>query len=354
MLSSDDTQPRSPFRVEVPDDEPENNGPGCLVWGFIAAVIMGIAVLIIALSAFAGWSSGQRIAQTNGTATQSAVISDQMARIPQDIASGNTTLLGKRIDYLATLTPGVPGLDVIIQTATAVYVQAIPTATPQPSITPTTQAVIENTPEPQAVGTVSSIDLPALLQEAQTDVSLRDWDGAIQALDAILAADSTFEANTVRSLMLQSLTSKAYLLFRSGNDTTGLAEANLLTDRARQFGDIGDLAYESTIASQYLDAVNSIGIDYGTAIQRLTAVYSQLPNYKNVGQLLFSQYVGYGDALVAGSNNCQAASEYQTALTIINDVSVSAKLTAAQTACSNPTPLGTPGESTIAPVGVGG
>jgi hypothetical protein len=353
MLSTDDTQPRSPFKVEAPDDEPENSGPGCLVWGLIGAVIMGIALLIIALSAFAGWSSGQRIAQTSGTATQSAIISDQMARIPQDVSSGNQTLLRKRIDYLATLTPGVPGLDVFIQTATAVYQQAIPTATPQPSITPTAQAIIESTPEPQAAGTTSSIDLPALLQEAQTDVTLQDWDGAISALDAILAADSTFEANTVRTLMLQSLTSKALILFRQPG-TAGLAEANLLTDRARQFGDIGDLSYESLIASQYLDAVNSIGIDYGTAIQRLNAVYSQAPSYKDVGQLLFSQYVGYGDALVAGGNNCQAASEYQTALTIINDASAAAKLTTAQTACSNPTPPGTPGESTIAPVGVGG
>lgn len=355
MLSSDDTQPRSPFnKVEPPDDGPENNGPGCLVWGFLVLVIMGVAVLIIALSAFAGWSSGQRVAQGNGTATQSAVISDQLTRIPVDVSGGNQTLLGRRIEYLATLTPGVPGLDTIIQTATAVYLSGQPTPTALPSATLTAEPVVDSTAEPSAVSTGGSLDLAALYQEAQADISLQDWDGAISTLDTIMAADSTFQADSVRSMMLESLTSKAYILFRSSNDTSGLAEANLLTDRARQFGDVKDLDYESLIASQYLDAVNSIGIDYGTAIQKLNVVYAQVPGYKNVKQLLYGQYIAYADALVAGGDSCQAAVQYQNGLNILNDPGISAKMTAAQTACANPTPLLTPGASAIAPVGVGG
>jgi hypothetical protein len=357
MLSSDDTQPRKPFTVQAPSEgyeEPASSGPGCLVWGLIGTLIMGLAVLIIALSGFAGWSSGQRIAQSNGTATQSAVISDQLTHIPVDVSSNNQTLLGKRIEYLATLTPAVSGLDAIIQTATAVYLNGLPTATPPPTATPTAEAVVESTPAPEATSGAPALDLAALLQQAKSDASVQDWDNAIQTLDTIMATDETYETNTVRTLMLQALTSKARLLYRSRDDSAGLAEANFLTDRAKEFGDIGDLAYESYIAALYLDAVNAIGVDYGTAIQRLTAVYSQAPTYKKVGQLLFEQYVGYGDALAGSGNACLAVQEYQAALTIINDAAANTKLTAATAACTNPTPITAPGESTIAPVGVGG
>ena len=41
-------------------------------------MVIGFAGLIIALAGFAGWSSGQRIAQGNATATTSAVIIDQV------------------------------------------------------------------------------------------------------------------------------------------------------------------------------------------------------------------------------------------------------------------------------------
>ncbi len=359
MLSPDDTQPRSPFRVEAPDDEPINNGPGCLVWALLGLVIAGISVLIIALSGFAGWSSGQRVAQANGAATLGAAVNAQLTLIPVDVQDGNQTLLVKRIQYLATMTPGVQGLDQIIQTATAVYQSSLPTATPLPSATATTPVVVEATSEEATAEATSAggVDVAALYQQAQTDISLKDWNDAISTLDTIMAADSTYQPDKVRSMMLNALTSEAYLLFRSRNDADGLAEANLLTDRARQFGDIGDLSYESLIASQYLDAINSIGIDYVTAIQRLSAVYSQEPSYKNVASLLFGQYMAYGDALAAGGENCQAASEYQNALGIINDGSASAKLTNAQTACTNnpnPQPNLTPGASLIAPVGVGG
>src|SRR5690606_11698582 len=84
----------------------------------------------------AGWTSGQRQAQTFATATQQGVIQDQISRIPGDVASGNTVLLNARVQFLATLTPAVAGLDDLMSTATAVYLNTLPTETPQPTATP--------------------------------------------------------------------------------------------------------------------------------------------------------------------------------------------------------------------------
>ncbi|MEO8608485.1 MAG: hypothetical protein ABI690_11410 [Chloroflexota bacterium] len=377
MTLPDDTQPRSPFKtpphvpiVQIPPDaeedfEPAQGGPGCLVWGILGVVAVGFAVFIMILAGVAGWSSGQRVAQTNATATQDAAISEQLNRIPADVSSGNQELLAARIKYLATLTPAVPGLADIMQTATAVYINNQPTATPTATATlePTENVVVPaETTEPQptvSVGENGALDLAKLLTDAQNAVAVRDWVTAINSLDIILSADSTFEANTVRTLMSQALNAKALELLRSP-DLADLAEGIVLTDRAKEFGDISDLSYESFIASLYLDGVAAIGINYPLAIQKLSEVYSRVPNYRDVAQQLFSQYVGYGDAWVAQSEFCPAAAQYQAAVSLFNDAGTNAKLTYAQTVCSQATPVGAPPGSTvepgtqpIAPVGVG-
>lgn len=377
MTLPDDTQPRSPFKtpphvpvvtIQPPDDEgefePPRSGPGCLVWGLMGVVGVAFALLIIILAVFAGWSSGQRVAQTNATATQNAAISEQLTRIPTDVSSGNQVLLNARIQYLAIMTPGVAGLNDIILTATAVSIQNRPTATFTLAVTATPEAtenviVAETIEAPSSIhGSGGTLDLPALLTEAQNAIAVRDWDTAINALDIILASDSTFETGSVRSLMSQALVAKANELLLSG-DMADLAEGVIVTDRAQEFGDISSISYESFIASQYLDGIAAIGINYPLAIQKLSAVYSQVPEYRDVRQQLFNQYLTYGDAWVAQGEYCPAAGQYQAALGVLNDQGTSAKLTNAQTMCSQATPVGAPpttlepGTQPIAPVGVG-
>lgn len=376
MVSVDDTQPRSPFKtpphaqppvtLEPYEEEPASGGPGCGIWAIIGVVILGFAVVIIALAAIAGWTSGQRVAQMNATATQGAAISEQLSRIPGDVASGNTYVLNARLQYLLTITPSVPGLNDFVQTATAVYLNSQPTQTATPTITATPSATQSAPLElPEATSSVGSsggsMDMAALLQEAQQAVSLNEWDRAIETLDVVLAANSSYETATVRGLMSQALTSKALQLYRSGG-VGDLAEANVLTDRAEQFGGIGELEYERYIATLYLDALNTIGANYPAAIQALGKIYRETPYYRDVAQLLFDQYVAYGDAWVAQGEYCPAIGHYQAALTVLSSSGVSAKLSNAETMCSQATPLPgpdttlTPGAAqTIAPVGqVGG
>lgn len=376
MVLPDDTQPRSPFQtpphgqppvmLEPYDESAPSGGPGCVVWGIIGVVVLGFAVVIIALAGLAGWASGQRVAQMNAAATQNAAIMEQVNRLPADIAAGNTALLQARLHYLATVTPGVAGLDGFIQTATAVYLTSQPTLTPTPTITPTitpTQAAPTAQPEATAAvsGPGSTFDLAGLLAEAQQAVSLNDWDMAIETLDVILAADNTYEATAVRRLLSQALTTKALQLYRSGS-VGDLAEANVLADRAEQLGDIGELNYERYIATLYLDALNTIGANYPAAIAALREIYSQAPSYRDVTQLLFDQYVAYGDAWAGQGEFCPAVGPYQGALGVLSSGAVGAKLTNAQTMCAQATPLPapdttlTPGAAqTVAPVGqVGG
>lgn len=363
MASPEETQPRSPFKVTIPPPEPEteaSDGPGCLLWGVMAVFVIGLSLLIIALSAVAGWTSGQRVAQENATATQSAAINQQLGLVPGDIASGNLALLQARIQYLVTLTPGVPGVVDYALTATALYLESLPTMTPTPSPTlPVTEVVNTPVATPPASGIdAGTLDLAGLLAEAQSALAVRDWDSVIATLDVIRSADSTFEATALRIMMSQALNAKALQLYRSGD----LAQAIIITGRAEEFGDVGDLSYERYVAELYLDAINTIGTNYASSIQALLRVYNINPGYLDTTSLLFSQYVGYGDAWAAQTEYCPAVEQYQNALDIINDATARAKRDNARTVCEQATPTPdpnalftpVPGQPTIAPVGVPG
>lgn len=359
MQNFDDTQPIKPVMI-MPDDEPRSGGPGCLLIGLVGIGVIGFAGVIIALAGFAGWTSGQRIAQTNATATTNAVIADQLNRIPADIASKNLVLLNARLQYLVTLTPAVAGVNEIVLTATAL---AQPTATPQPTATQaavTAAATESATSIPLVVDGSATPDLAPLLQQAQSAVSTSDWDTAIDTLDAIMGYDPDFQTSAVNALMFQALTSKALAMYRGG-DSSRLAEANQLTDRASLYGNIetSEVNYESLIASLYLDAINAVGIDYNLAIRKLTTLYNQAPTYRDVFQLLVDQYIGYGDTQVAIGQPCSAVAQYQGALSLRDDITVVGKRDSAQLACTNQQqgliggtldPNATPGG--IAPVGV--
>ncbi len=358
MDSLEDTQPiitrSEPPEFIRPEEDNEPTGPGCLTWTLVGVMVLGVALVIVVMAALAGWTSGLRTAQTNATVTQNARIDEQLNRLPADISSGNLDWVQIRVEALASMTPALPQVPQLVETATALYLTRQPTATAIPTETPMASPTPEAT---EAISVTQSAsgdyDLPALLQEAQTAASLRDWPTAIELLDVIIAVDDSFEAATVRALMTDALNQYALELFRSGS----LAEAIVWTDRAEQFGPLAEgLNFERLVAGYYLDAVASIGVSYPAAIQALQEVYSLSPNYRGgeITQLLFDQYVGYGDALSQEGNFCAAAPQYDAALSIQPSGDITARRDTAATLCANltltPPALVTPG-TPIAPVG---
>jgi tetratricopeptide (TPR) repeat protein len=349
MSSQEKTQPKSPFKTPPvpaeppfidPEAEPVRSGPGCALYGIIGVLAIGFALAIVLLAGAAGWTSGQRLAQEYATATQNAAITDQISRIPGDVSSRNSVMLNARIEFLATLTPGVPGMAEVMQTATALFNELQPTITPELTVqatqgaaTPTAQAQVVITQAPDG-----QYDLPGLLEEASAMVSVAQYDEAIDLLDAIIAVDENFERENVRALMLEALSTQALNLFRTG---TSLAKAINLAERAKEFGlsPNSDLFYEQYIAGLYLQAKSAVGSNYPVAIQALSEIYNTAPNYADVQQLLFDQYVGYGDAWVAGGEYCPAVQQYQNALNLFSNGGVAAKRDNAQTVCAQGTPI---------------
>jgi tetratricopeptide (TPR) repeat protein len=340
---------------------------GCGITLLLGGALLLLALLIVGLATAAGWTTGQREAAAFATATQSSVIADQINRIPQDIANGNTLLLQNRLQYLATLTPGVPEVLVYSSTATALFESLLPTATPTPSPTlPATSSAPLATATLPATNAEGGYDLPALLQQAQTAVDTAQWEDAIGLLDAINGIDPNFEAVRVRNLLSSAHNSYArelYNTYRPG-DPGQLALAIVITDRAESLGVLGDgLSFERNAAQLYLDASRAIGLDPFAAIRAFERLLSlgQGRYYDEARQELYNQYVALGDAQTALNEHCPAVGYYQSALNYNASGIAISKRDTATTLCSQATPIPLPGTllapisgSPIAPIGVVG
>ncbi len=371
--SPDDTQPRRPsaearpprYKPEdAPFAPPEVRSPrystrssgyleppppprrlsGCAALAVLAA-LGAAAILIVALAGLAGWTSGQRQSAIYATATQNAAIQEQWSRISGDIEQGNTVLLEARIRFLATLTPGVPGVPELFVTATALANGQNPPPTLdllEPTPTPDTDSTAIMTPA-QTLDAAASpllngirVDLPALLSEAQRQIALAQWSDAIDTLDVIIAVDPNFQTALVRSLMIQALGSYAMQLYNSGQPAAG----NIVVTRIEEFGTIpGDLVYERYAAQLYLNARAQMGVNFPAAIQALRAVMDLGAGgryYQPAQQALYETYVAYGDAYTYENNWCSAAAQYRSAMNIFPSGAANGKFANADTICRTP------------------
>ncbi len=318
-------------------------------------MVLLVAIAIVALAGAAGWTSGQREANTHALATQNAAVNEQLAHIPSDVDSGNTVLLDARIRWLATQTPGVPGVDGFIMTATALYQNSLPTATPLVTATP--EATQMQATEVPAITQEASggYDLTSILSQAESAVASSQWQDAIDLLDVILGADPTFDSAHVNQLMAQALNSYAGQLYNANQP----AEANLIVTRARQVGTLADgLDYENMAAELYLTAKSAVGTGSPLAINDLQKVLNLGPGryFQEAQKLLYNMYVAQGDSYVAQGNNCSAASSYQQATNVFSSGVANGKYAAAQNICVNAPPtvdpnLVIPSDGSVAPVG---
>jgi tetratricopeptide (TPR) repeat protein len=367
QAAPDDPFPPSEF---FPGDDADLRGPGCGLLAAVGLMMLLLSLGIVGLSGLAGYRTGQRVAQANGTATTGAVIRSQIERLPGDLAAGNLEIARFRLDFLAAMTPAVAGLAEFQGTATALYqaAMATPTPTPQASETPQAEITAEITPDAAAETTesaggvvVNGYNLDDLLEEAERAIDLGQYEDAVDLLDAVIALDEGYRPAQVRGLLQQSLITLARRSFQSLNT---LAEGIFYTDRAEDEGaSIGELNFEREIAALYLDG--RAALDAGN-FQRAAQRFGQMQSYGiteykgiNVSRLLFDQYVAVGQGLVNAGQVCDAVPPFNNALNLFADAGISAQRDAAQTACQNAIALtqtpGTPGtsgaEPTFAPVG---
>lgn len=374
-MHNDKTEPRRPD-IQPPDyydDAP--SGPGCLVWSIVVLFGAILAVAIVGLAAFAGFNEGVDLAKSTATSVQERVVSTQCASLSNEVTNNNAGLIALRYEDW-TENNNLPACAIsLAPEATRIYLESIATETPTPTLTATTMPsatptvtltvaapIVQTSPtaDTSSAGMTEFGDLNVLLEEARVQYQTEEYEEAIRTLDAIAAADPTFQTAEVNNLLFQSLTREATRLFRGGGN---LARAITLANRANQYGDIGNLGGEITVAQYYLQAQRFIDIDYGRAIYWLNQVRVYSNNYRDTNTLLFQQLEAYGDAFALGGEPCRAVEQYNAALALRAAPTVQTKLTTAQQACSgiavptqdpnNPNaPIAQPTEGeSVAPIG---
>lgn len=368
MQPLSDTQPNSPFDTQPqktvtlqPPTEPQPiSGPGCLAWSLLSVAGCAFTLMVAFLGGVGGYLNGQSALEDIAVTAQREYVNQQLATwIPQDIANGNTVLLGARIEGLASLTPAPPELAALIVTATQFAIDMQPTPTLTPTVTPTPTQTLPPAatlaPTPTAAPATVDDDAPlfdaaALFAEAQTQMSNGQLNDAVQSLDAVLAIDPNFRNAEVQQMLFDILSRQAAALLRSGEPST-LAAGIVKANEAARYGDLGNLGGEVYIAGLYLDAQSREATDILGAITVYSQIYAQAPNYLNVRNKVFSLRVEAGDRYATSLDYCAAASQYTAALGILSNPELDTKLQTAQTACSSgQAPIGgTPADGSSAP-----
>ncbi|MEO0562081.1 MAG: hypothetical protein AAF125_08205 [Chloroflexota bacterium] len=380
MPVKDDTQPirpqpgphdTQPKRPQGAPQRANSTGPGCLAWGLLSVAGGAFSLLIVFIAGLFGYLSGQDMVAASAQVTQQAFIDEQLTTwIPRDLASGNTALLGARIEGLASLTPAPPEVAGLIATGTQFAVENAATATPtitptlEPTATPTTAPVTATatvaplpTTDPALDEDAPLFDVNALYAEAQQQLAAEDYEGAVLTLEAIVAVDPEFRASEIEGLLFDTWLTRARLLLRSG-DPSDLAAGIRAENEASNYGDTGDISFDAFIAGLYLDGQSKEELNPLGAITSYSNVFAQAPNFLDVRTKLFTLRVEVGDEYLAAFDFCPAAEQYQAALGIQpNNADVQTKLQTAQSSCTtgNPPPdsgtTDTTGDSAPAPIG---
>lgn len=291
----------------------------CLLWAFGAFAFLLIVSLILMGAVYAGWNSGLATARAGATATVEAYAQGQCDRIPADLNAGSLSLARSRFADLANLQQTPACLPLLAPSATAAYraVNSSPTPLPadtqapiHPTIAPTIAAVAETTGGELPL----EYDLHALLAEANSALSLRDYPSAIDTLDAIISIDGDFQRDLVRRLFLDALTAQALALFRSGR----LSEAIVMTDRAEEHGSIEDLYHERYIALLYLDGQRYKATNPAEAVRKFSSMYYEfgVRDYVNgsIAGDLQEALRNYAMALALQGDHCPAQTQFEAAL----------------------------------------
>ena len=332
----------SPDTFIDPEDNP--TGPGCLVWGIVALLTIGLALVVVAAATVLGFQSGVQAGKTNAASTRVAAVATQCSFIATELSENRLNLIELRFEELEQATPAADCVAQYAPTATQLALQNQPTMTPTLVATVTTDANIvvataataPSTEPTTAPSNDSPYDLDTLFDEGLVDMSSGEYLRAADTFEAIAAVDANYRAGEVEANILNALTLHARQLYNSG-DPADLPEAMLVTDRAEAYGDIGELNYERYIAGLYVDAQRHVDLNYGEAIRLLNeiVIVNGLSNYLGgkANSLLFDQHVGLGDALAIGEDYCSAVNQYQNALQLSTSSEVIAKLNTNRQSC---------------------
>src|SRR5574341_626317 len=182
------------------------------------------------------------------------------------------------------------------------------------------------TPGPQQESLVAS----TLFDEAVNLISKKEWSDAINRLEQLKSLKADYRAQEVSDFLYQ-----AYV--EGGKEAAAAGQIELARERFDAAlairGTSAEVQRQRDLAVLYLDGQQAVGYDWPTAIQKFSALYQQEPNYDDAKKRLVDAYIQYGDLAARQNACCLAQREYESALAIAPDATLSQKRGQALTLC---------------------
>jgi tetratricopeptide (TPR) repeat protein len=240
-----------------------------LLLGVVMIGMLCLCISLVSLAGFAGYRDGLATNDRRITQTLATGIAEQYALGVTDLENGRASLAEARFAWIVeTLQPApdyqrdsaqLLALARTMQAYTPTP-QATATAQPSPSPSPTTEAI---TPSPQATEEAADLQDPdTLYQQAQTAMSVRHFEEAMEWLDALQGLAPDYRTVEVRAMYLAAATEQGKIYIRGQNEDGAdmLARGVRLIYVANELGPVEppSLLYEADFAERYLNARNYV------------------------------------------------------------------------------------------------
>ena len=316
-------------------------------WGIIGAVTI-LAASILIISVVLGVQAGQQ--QIEIQRRQQIGIALQQATDAQ--AEGNLQRALDAYQKVLVLDPsndiaqqGIKNLLTLAQSGDTTV--AAGSQSPLPAPADPTNSTAQTTAESAAGtadATAGAITPPATAAPTPTDqssaltywnaaqasVGAGRWQEALVNLTSLQKADPLYRSNEVADLLYQTYVSLA----GEQESQDNLESALQYYDRALLLRpDAVDAQRERKLISSYLDVLTYSDADWPRAIELLETLYTEDPQYRDVEARLQDAHAAYGDQLAEQQQWCLALNEYESALSVRNQVDLGQKRNAAQSQC---------------------
>lgn len=185
----------------------------------------------------------------------------------------------------------------------------------------------------------------ALYDEARDLIANKEWNDAINRLEQLRALNSNVRVQETGDLLFQAYAA-------SGKEAVASGQIELARERFDSAltlrSNDPEVLRQRDLAVLYLDGQQAVGYNWQLAIQKFAALYQQDPTYDDVKTRLVDAYTQYGDVAMKQNAWCLAAREYDGALAITKDATVSDRRNQAMSSCrqvvvSTPTPAAATG-----------
>lgn len=329
MVNMENENPNEPQPVSVPvdnDQQPDQLSPNELSGEIgsdlketsilkkkrsptLVYTLLGLLALIIiaALSALGGYSSGIDLRQSAETTQLAQIVGEQFQLGMQELEEGQYFRARQRFEYVIQIDPAYPGaMDKLSEVLLYLNTTATPTLIPTPTLTPT----------PDMRGVQEMFD------QSQQYLLDQDWDNAFETLLTLRKADPDFHSVEVDGMLFLALRSRGRDKIINKSDLEGGIYDLTLASR---FG-LLDTEAKGILnwTTLYITGASFWEIDWGQAAYYFGQVAPHVPNLRDGSGLTAAQryrtsLFNYAKLLAQQKRWCDAAAQLEIALSIASD-----------------------------------